>query len=348
MRSAFAVLPLLPRAGVLLLCTLWLTSCASVPFDYPRESSQTMPLSADTTLGEFAFKWKQEHGTKAGFIGLPLGADALGLRLRMLEHAEHSIDAQYFILKKDQAGTLFASALLAAADAANLTIGGGVATPPPGARIALARDAAFSFVYPHLIQGWRAAGATILPFSPLADEAPDPSADCCWLPGGYPELHAGKLAANSQFLAGTRAFAATKPVHGECGGYMAMGAAIIDKAGGRHEMAGLLGLVTSFEKRRMHLGYRLAELDAPLPGYAAGARLRGHEFHYSELTTNTPDVQNAYRISDRSGLDKPPDGYLTKRTLGSYNHLHFGSQPAAAKYFVENCLAYQRQKEKRI
>ena len=116
MRSAFAVLPLLPRAGVLLLCTLWLTSCASVPFDYPRESSQMMPLSADTTLGEFAFKWKQEHGTKAGFIGLPLGADALGLRLRMLEHAEHSIDAQYFILKKDQAGTLFASGLLAAAD----------------------------------------------------------------------------------------------------------------------------------------------------------------------------------------------------------------------------------------
>ena len=75
--------------------------------------------------------------------------------------------------------------------------------------------------------------------------------------------------------------------------------------------------------------------------------LRGHEFHYSELTTHTPDVPSAYRISDRSGLDKPPDGYLTRRTLGSYNHLHFGSQPQAAKYFVDNCLAYQRLEEKR-
>ena len=72
---------------------------------------------------------------------------------------------------------------------------------PPGQRIALARDAAFSFVYPHLLQGWKAAGAEILPFSPLADQAPDASADVCWLPGGYPELHAGRLAAADRFRA---------------------------------------------------------------------------------------------------------------------------------------------------
>ena len=67
--------------------------------------------------------------------------------------------------------------------------------PPPGQRIAVAEDAAFSFVYPHLVRHWRAAGAELVPFSPLADEAPDPSCDACWLPGGYPELHAGRLAA---------------------------------------------------------------------------------------------------------------------------------------------------------
>ncbi|MBP0651696.1 cobyrinate a,c-diamide synthase, partial [Mycobacterium tuberculosis] len=83
-------------------------------------------------------------------------------------------------------------------------------------RIALARDAAFSFVYPHLLEGWRRAGAEIVPFSPLADAAPDPAADVCWLPGGYPELHAGRLVAAATFLGGLRAFAATKPVHGEC------------------------------------------------------------------------------------------------------------------------------------
>ena len=82
---------------------------------------------------------------------------------------------------------------------------------PPGQRIALARDAAFSFVYPHVLEGWRAAGAEIIPFSPLADESPAGSADVCWLPGGYPELHAGRIAANSRFCDGLRSFAQAKP-----------------------------------------------------------------------------------------------------------------------------------------
>jgi cobyrinic acid a,c-diamide synthase len=130
-------------------------------------------------------------------------------------------------------------ALLSAANALDVTERASPQSPPPGARIALARDAAFSFIYPHLIAGWRQAGATILPFSPLGDEGPDDSADCCWLPGGYPELHAGKIAGSTNFLREIRRFAETRPVHGECGGYMAMGTALIDKDGVRHEMAGL-------------------------------------------------------------------------------------------------------------
>lgn len=170
---------------------------------------------------------------------------------------------------------------------------------PPGQRIALARDAAFSFVYPHLLQGWRAAGAEVLPFSPLADEAPDPSADTCWLPGGYPELHGATLAQADRFRTGLCAFAETKPVHGECGGYMAMGEAIVDKDGTRHRMAGLLGLVTSFEKRKMHLGYRSATLAQRVPGHAAGSHLRGHEFHYSTILTQ-PDAPLAH-VTDATG-----------------------------------------------
>ena len=154
---------------------------------------------------------------------------------------------------------------------------------PPGQRIALAQDSAFAFVYPHLLAGWRAAGAEVLPFSPLADEAPDPSADVCWLPGGYPELHAGTLAAATTFRSGLQAFAQTGLVHGECGGYMAMGAGLIDKDGARHEMAGLLGLETSFAKRKFHLGYRKADLNAAIPGQPARAQLRGHEFHYATI-----------------------------------------------------------------
>ncbi len=171
---------------------------------------------------------------------------------------------------------------------------------PPGQRIALAQDSAFAFVYPHLLAGWRAAGAEVLPFSPLADEAPDPSADVCWLPGGYPELHAGTLAAAETFRSGLQSFAQTKRVHGECGGYMAMGAGLIDKEGVRHRMAGLLGVETSFAKRKFHLGYRKADLNAAIPGYGAGAALRGHEFHYATILEE-PDAPLA-AISDSNDV----------------------------------------------
>lgn len=154
---------------------------------------------------------------------------------------------------------------------------------PPGQRIALARDAGFSFLYTHIIQGWRDQGAEIHAFSPLADEAPPEGCDACWLPGGYPELHAGRLAANARFLEGLRRFARTRPVHGECGGHMVLGAAIEDAAGTRHAMAGLLGQVTSFARRRLHLGYRRATLLADGVLGPAGTRLRGHEFHYASV-----------------------------------------------------------------
>ncbi len=121
-----------------------------------------------------------------------------------------------------------------------------VPLPPPGQRIALARDVAFSFAYEHLIAGWRRAGAEIVPFSPLADEAPDEAADACWLPGGYPELHGGTLSRATRFLDGVRRFSETRPVHGECGGFMVLGQAIEDADGVSHPMLGLLGHATSF------------------------------------------------------------------------------------------------------
>ncbi len=190
---------------------------------------------------------------------------------------------------------------------------------PPGQRIALARDAAFSFVYPHMLEGWRAAGAEILPFSPLADQGPDTDADVCWLPGGYPELHAGRLAANAHFREGVRAFAETRPVHGECGGYMVLGHALTDAEGVRHEMLDLLGLETSFAKRRMHLGYRLAELAASMPGHKSGARLRGHEFHYSTIIAQ-PDTPLAV-VRDANGAAVAETGSRRGHATGTFFHL---------------------------
>lgn len=207
-------------------------------------------------------------------------------------------------------------AAIRAAAAGGVAPGASTLPPPPGQRIALARDAAFSFTYPHLLDAWRAQGAEVLPFSPLADEPP-PAADVCWLPGGYPELHAGQLAAAARFLAGLRAFPG--PVHGECGGYMVLGEALIDASGTRHEMAGLLGLVTSYEKRKMHLGYRLAGLAAPIPGHTPGTRLRGHEFHYSTILSQ-PDEPLA-RVTDADGGDVAETGSRRGRVSGTFFHL---------------------------
>ena len=190
---------------------------------------------------------------------------------------------------------------------------------PPGQRIALARDVAFSFVYPHLVAGWRAAGAEIVAFAPLADEAPDPSCDVAWLPGGYPELHAGRLAAASHFADGVRTFAQTRPVHGECGGYMTLGAGLVDAAGARHAMLGLLGLETDFAQARLHLGYRTATLQAAIPGYGAGTVLRGHEFHYARVVTQ-PDPPLA-EIRDAAGAATSETGGRRGRVTGSFFHM---------------------------
>ena len=177
---------------------------------------------------------------------------------------------------------------------------------PPGQRIALARDAAFSFVYPHLLEAWRSAGAEIVHFSPLADEAPDPDADVVWLPGGYPELHAGLLANAQRFKSAVREFAQSRPVHGECGGYMTLGTGLVDAEGGRHEMIGLLGLETSFAVRKMNLGYRKAELIESCPLGIPGDVLTGHEFHYASVLTS-PDAP-LFRLQDSDGRPLAQNG----------------------------------------
>ena len=195
-----------------------------------------------------------------------------------------------------------------------------VALRPPGQRIALARDAAFSFIYPHLVQGWRAAGAEIVSFSPLADEPPPADCDLCWLPGGYPELYAGRLAAAACFRDGLRLFAETRPVHGECGGYMALGESLIDATGAVHRMAGLLGVETSFAKRRLTLGYREARLAADCALGAEGAVLRGHEFHYATIVSSGSDEPFAV-CRDAYGTAAAPAGSRRGRVTGSFFHV---------------------------
>ncbi|WP_428030851.1 cobyrinate a,c-diamide synthase [Ancylobacter sp.] len=195
-----------------------------------------------------------------------------------------------------------------------------VALAPPGQRIALAQDVAFSFAYEHLVAGWRRAGAEILPFSPLADEAPDDAADACWLPGGYPELHGGTLAGAARFLDGVRRFARTRPVHGECGGFMVLGQSIEDAQGTAYPMLGLLSHATSFAKRRLNLGYRRAVTLHASPLGPVGTRLRGHEFHYASVT-HAGDDAPLVELSDGQGKGMGPSGSRRERVSGTFFHI---------------------------
>jgi len=240
------------------------------------------------------------------------------------EHLERLADLAEAHLDLDGIVSLARAPALSASPAAAPPV------PPPGQRIALARDAAFSFIYPHHLQAWRRAGCEIHAFSPLADEPPPELCDVCWLPGGYPELHAGALAAAGRFKAGLRRFAASRPVHGECGGYMTLGEGLEDASGVRHAMAGLLSHSTSFARRKMNLGYRRARLLARTPIGAAGAIIRGHEFHYASLIDPGRD-EPLVALSDAQGRDLGPAGGRRGQVSGAFFHAIAAEASTAAE-----------------
>jgi len=204
---------------------------------------------------------------------------------------------------------------------------GSPALHPPAQRIAIARDEAFSFLYPHILSGWRKAGAEIAFFSPLADEPPPDHCDFCWLPGGYPELHAERLAAAKRFLAGLRRFVETRPAHGECGGYMVLGQSLTGQAGDAHRMAGLLDASFSFAKRNLHLGYRQARLVEPHPLGPKGALLRGHEFHYATIEVGSSRDKPFAFVRDAHGGAEQAEGNRRGYVSGSFFHLISAEEP---------------------
>lgn len=242
--------------------------------------------------------------------------------LGLVQAGEHGDLARRIAALADMAEThLDLDAILALATPieASSVAASAPALPPPGQRIALASDAAFSFIYPHLIDGWRNAGAEIVPFSPLANEAPPQDCDSCWLPGGYPELHAAALAAATTFRDGLARLAQTRPVHGECGGYMVLGEGLEDADGHRHAMTGLLSHTTSFAKRKLHLGYREAKLLADSVIGSRGAIIRGHEFHYASLTDIGRDAP-LVELSNADGHALPERGGRRGHVTGTFFH----------------------------
>lgn len=190
--------------------------------------------------------------------------------------------------------------------------------PPSGQCVAVARDLAFAFCYEHMLMGWKRRGAEIRFFSPLADEAPPAEANAVYLPGGYPELHAGTLSQAATFRDGMDDAANRNvPVYGECGGYMVLGEGLVDASGDRHAMLGLLPLTTSFEHRKLHLGYRRL---APRPGFFWPMALTAHEFHYASLVEEG-QADRLFDVTDALGNGLDPAGICRGSVSGSFMHV---------------------------
>ncbi len=242
-------------------------------------------------------------------------------------------------------------------DIAALTAGLPEAASPPGQsgrppavaagreKIGVARDSAFCFYYLDNLELLEKHGAQVIFFSPLRDDDLPPGLDGLYFGGGYPELFAERLANNQRMLSRIRESSlAGMPIYAECGGFMFLCADLQDLHGRSYPMAGCFALATRMLPRLKALGYREVELSRDTIIGGQGLSIRGHEFHYSELADHPSPPATAYRIADRAGMERPADGYLVRRTLGSYIHLHFGSAPRAAQSFVDSCRAFRAER----
>ncbi len=202
-------------------------------------------------------------------------------------------------------------------------------------RIGIARDVAFQFYYPENLDRLRAAGAELVFWSPLTDPVPD--VDGLYFGGGYPELHARRLADNVSAIEGVGEFAARgRPIYAECGGLMYLAETLEDLEGVPYRMVGVLPTTVRLLPRRMTLDYAEVRVTADTPLGPAGTVARGHEFHFSTLDPVPDSVRRVYRLQGRRGGERV-EGYLSGSTLMSYVHLHFGSNPALASGFVAAC-----------
>ncbi len=214
---------------------------------------------------------------------------------------------------------------------------------PRRARIAIAKDRAFSFYYADSLDLLEAWGAELVPFSPLEDSELPADTDAIYIGGGFPELFAEELAANAPMHhAIRRAVVRRVPLYAECGGYMYAGRSLVDGDGKRHQMTGVLPLDSSMSRSRLTLGYREVRPLRESPAAPAGTSLRGHEFHWS-VSEPLPAEQAAYAVEPDQGRPAWTEGSVAGSAWGSYIHLHFGSDSRLAPHFVERaaCVGAQ-------
>jgi cobyrinic acid a,c-diamide synthase len=263
--------------------------------------------------------------------------------LGLVTREDHPLDDRYLGHLADAIdASLDIEALLARLPGTNPSRPGPPAFRGPSVRLGVARDQAFCFYYPDNLEILAAQGAELIPFSPMEDISLPVDLDGLYLGGGYPELNAEKLSGNTAMRAQIRkASAAGMPIYAECGGFMYLCERLEDHAGRSFPMAGCFPCITRMLPKLKALGYREIRLNCSTIIGERGMRVRGHEFHYSELVGDSLSADAVYSIRDRSGADRVGEGFQVAKTLGSYIHLHFGSEPQAARHFIDSCRAYR-------
>jgi cobyrinic acid a,c-diamide synthase len=207
-----------------------------------------------------------------------------------------------------------------------------------GVRIGVALDRAFCFYYEENFEILRGAGAELVFFSPLEDKVLPKGVTGLYFGGGYPELHSRSLGKNSSMMRSVKEAAASgMPVFAECGGLMYLSSAVLDQNGIKHPMVGVFPWGVRMLPRRRALGYREVVAASDNPFLTRDEPLRGHEYHYSEITGPKAGIPKVFGLRDASGTVGLKDGFLLKNTLAGYTHMHFASNPAFAKRFVEIC-----------
>jgi len=207
-------------------------------------------------------------------------------------------------------------------------------------RVGFARDEAFHFYYPDNLEALAGRGVEWVPFSPLADTHLPDDLDGLYFGGGYPELHPGRLAENSGMLTDVRRFAASgRVVYAECGGLVYLGQTLTDMDGASHALAGVWPIRTGMLPRLKTLGYAEVSWTTDALWGSTGQTVRGHEFHYSEITGRDDSAdrwQPAYTVC-RRGEEPVTGGLCRGNVTAGYVHLHWASRPEAARHFVSCC-----------
>lgn len=215
----------------------------------------------------------------------------------------------------------------------------------PVVRIGIAWDNAFCFYYKDNLDILEAFGAELIYFSPIKDVRLPENIDGIYFGGGYPELFASQLSNNSNLRRTVRKRSLEgMPIYGECGGFMYLCRELYNTDGNIYPMTGCFPFNTRMLSHLRTLGYREIKLNKDTVVGKCGQTLRGHEFHYSELSDIDVNIENIYSVSGLFGQKNFPEGFLINRTIGTYIHLHLGSKPEAAKAFINSCLDYKNER----